>query len=213
VARPRRAHIWVLAGLAAALALAGCGGSGGSSTTATAGGTDQAQVSDAIRTSVTSSDPADCTRLETQRFIEQIHFTKGQEALRACERDAPDTSDDPDSVDVTDVQVNGSSATANAAFHGGGFDGSTLSLALVKDGEQWKLDQITAVPTFDLQAFSKAFTQRLGSNQNVPAAATACITKALDSAGPDSVKGALISGESSQLLSLIAPCLSASTGA
>jgi hypothetical protein len=213
VARPSRAHIWVLAALATALALAGCGGSGDGSTTATTGGTDQAQIADAIRTSVTSSDPADCTRLETQRFIEQIHFTTGAQALKACERDAPDTTDDPDSVDVTDVQVNGASATANVAFHGGGFDGSTLSMALVKGGDQWKLDRITAVPTFDLAAFSKAFTQRLSSNQNVAGPATACITKALDSAGPDSVKGALISGESSQLLSLIAPCLSASTGA
>lgn len=200
-------HLWVVAGLAAVLVLAGCGGSGDDGTTGTTGG-EEAQITSAISTSVTSTDPADCVRLETQRFVEQIHFTQGASAVKACQQDAPDTSDDPDSVDVTDIQVNGANATANVAFHGGGFDGSTLTMALVKDGDQWKLDQITAVPTFDIDAFEQAFTQRLSKQQGVSAAGTACITRALESAGPDVVKQALISGEASQLLAVISPCLS-----
>jgi hypothetical protein len=210
VARPTRTVVGVLAAVAAALALTACGGSGDDSTSEAIGGADQAEIAHAIRTSVTSSDPADCTRLETQRFLEQIHFVTGSAAVKACQQDAPDTSDDPDSVDVADIEVDGTSATANATFHGGGFDGSTLSIAVVKEGDQWKVDQITAVPTFDLPAFEKAFTQRLSSQEGVTAAGTECITKALDSAGPDAVKGALISGDSSQLLNLIGPCLSGS---
>jgi hypothetical protein len=205
VARPSRTQIWVLAGLAATLAFAGCGGSG-DSTTAASG--DEAQITSAISTSVTSTDPADCIKLETQRFLEQIHFTQGSGAVKACQQDAPDTSDDPDSVDVTDIQVNGADATANVAFHGGGFDGSTLTMGLVKDGDQWKLDQITAVPTFDIDAFEQAFTQRLSKQQGVTAAGTACISRAFESAGPDVVKQALISGDPSQLLAVISPCLS-----
>ena len=193
--------------VSATLALVGCGGSGDNDTTGTAGG-DEAQIASTISTSVTSTDPADCNKLETQRFLEQIHFTTGASAVKACQQDAPDTSDDPDSVDVTDIQVDGSGATANVAFHGGGFDGSTLTMALVKEGDQWKLDQITAVPTFDLAAFDAAFTQRLSKQQGVSAAGTACVTRALNSAGSDVVKQTLISGDASQLLGLISPCLS-----
>jgi hypothetical protein len=196
------------AALSAALALAACGSGGGGSSS----GSDQDQIANAIKTSVTSTDPGDCTRLETQAFLEQIHFTQGVQAVRACVRDAPDTSDDPDSVDVTDVEVNGDHATANAAFHGGGFDGSTLSVALVKDGDQWKLDKITDIPQFDLAAFTREFTQRLHRDQDTPSQALACITTQLNQAGPDDVKHALISGQSSALLGLIGPCLGAATG-
>jgi hypothetical protein len=209
-------RVTILAVLAAVLAVAGCGGSGGSggsTATRAVSGNERDQIVSAISTSVTSTDPGDCIKLETQRFLEQIHFTKGADAIKACRQDAPDTSDDPDSVDVTGVQANGARATANVAFHGGSFDGSTLSVALTRDGDQWKMDQITAVPTFDLPAFEKAFTARLGSQQHVPAAGIDCITSSLDSAGPDVVKQALISGDASQLLNLIGSCLSGAAGA
>jgi hypothetical protein len=196
--------------LLAAFVLASCGGSGdGGSTTSAAGSSaEEAQVANIIRTSIMSSDPSDCLKLETLRFMEQIHFTSGQTAVKACEADAPDTSDDPDSIDVENVTVQGDKATADASFAGGGFDGSTLALALVKDGDQWKLDEITAIPKFDLPAFEKAFTQRLVTNEGVQSQAVGCITNALDQAGPTVVKAALISGNSTHLLNLIGPCLS-----
>ncbi len=207
MARPARILACVLVVLAAPLTLAACGGSD-DSTSGGIGGAAQAEIAHVIRTSVTSTDLADCTRLETQRFLEQIHFVAGPAALKACQEDAPDTSDDPDSVDIADTEISGTTATANVSFHGGGFDGSTLTMSLVKDGDQWKVDQIDAIPKFDLPAFSRSFTQRLSSQQGVPAAGTACVAKALDSAGPDVVKGALISGDTTQLLGLIRACLS-----
>jgi len=106
--------------------------------------------------------------------------------------------------------VNGSQkvAVSDASFTGGGFDGSTLALALTKEGDQWKLDEITAIPHFDLQAFEKAFTRRLVTNEGVQSQAVGCITNALNQAGPTVVKAALISGNSTHLLNLIGPCLS-----
>jgi hypothetical protein len=211
VARPLRILVPALAVVVAALALAACGGSGDDGNSEALGGADQAEIAHAVRTAATSSDPDDCTRVETQRYLEQIHFVTGSAAVNACRQDAPDTSDDPDSVDVADIEVDGTNATANETFHGGGFDGSTLSLALIRQGDQWRVDEITGVPTFDLPAFEKAFTQRLSSREGVSGAGTACVTKALNSAGPDAVKGALIGGDASQLLSLIGPCLSGSS--
>jgi hypothetical protein len=206
VVRRSAQQLFALAALTVVLAIAGCGGSGGSSTS---GGTsEESQIKDAISTSVTSTDPADCVKLETLTFMEQIHFTSGQAAIRACQHDAPDTSDDPDSVTITNVVVHGANATADVTFHGGGFDGSTLAMALVKQGGQWKLDQITAIPSFDLARFEAAFTQRLTRDQQAPAAAVQCIRGQLNQAGADAVKSALISGDSSQLLNLIGPCIS-----
>ncbi len=194
---------FVLALVAGAL-LAACGGSSGDDS-------DEAgQITAAISTSVTSSDPADCTRLETQRFLAQIHFIPGPAAVKACQQDAPDTRDDPDSVDVTNIEVDGSTATADVAFHGGGFDGSTLAVSLAKEGGQWKLDHIDDIPKFDLAGFEKAFTQRLGRDNHAAPQALDCVSKALNQAGPEPVKTALISGDTSQLLALIAPCLGSS---
>jgi hypothetical protein len=203
----RRVALAVAATVAAAFALAACGGGDGGSS-----GSDESQITTVLRTYATSSDPTDCTRLETQAFLEQIHFTRGPVALKACVVDAPDTSDDPDSVDVTNVQVDGDKATADVAFHGGGFDGSTLALALVKDGDQWKVDKVDDIPHFDLPGFERAFAQRQRRDQHISAQAASCLTTQLNQAGPDDVKHALISGDASQLLGLIGPCLGAAAG-
>lgn len=197
------------ASLLTALALAACGSGGGSGSSSSG---DQAQITTVIRTSVTSTDPADCTRLETQAYLNQIHFTRGPAAVQACRQSAPDTRDHPDSTRVANIKVDGDNATADVTFHGGGFDGSTLSVALVKDGGQWKLDKLTDIPHFDLAAFTAAFTQRLHRDQGTPQAALDCITKQLDQAGLDDVKHALLSGESSSLLGLVGPCLGGAVG-
>jgi len=113
---------------------------------------------------------------------------------------------------VTNVQVNGDKATADVAFHGGGFDGSTLAVQLVKDGGQWKLDKITDIPHFDLAGFVHSFTQRVSTDEHVPPQAAQCVAGQLNSAGADNVKHALISGDPTLLLSLIGNCLGGSTG-
>jgi hypothetical protein len=199
-----RRFISLAAALSAALILGACGSGGGSSS---GSDNDPSQVESVIKQAVTSTDPADCTRLETQAYMSQIHFTSGPQALKACQQAAPDASSLPDSIDVTNVQVNGDRATADVVFHGGGFDGSTVSMALVKDGDQWKLDKITDIPHFDLAAFTREFTQRLHRDQGSPSQALDCITTQLNQAGPDNVKQALISGDSSRLLALVGPCL------
>jgi hypothetical protein len=193
-----------LAAIALAASLVACGGGGGSS--------DQSDITSAINTSVKLSNPADCTKYETQAYMEQIHFTKGPTAVQACQKSATDTRDNPSSVDVTNVQVNGERATANVAFHGGGFDGSTLAVQLVKVGGQWKLDKITDIPHFDLAGFVHSFTARQARDQHVSPQALQCLTTQLNSAGADNVKHALISGDPTMLLGLIGNCLGGATG-
>jgi len=179
----------------ASMLIAACGGND-----------DQNQITDVINTSVRSTDPADCTKLQTQQFVEQTQFALGADAVRQCQQEAADTSGNPDSVDVKNVKVDGDNGTADVTFHGGTFDGSTLTVALVKTGDQWQLDKITAIPTFDLGGFAKSLTQRLIAQGKTPADVVNCIGDALNKVGADQVKTVVLSGDSSQLTALFAGC-------
>lgn len=181
--------------LLVAMLIAACGGNG-----------DEDQIKDVINASVKSTDPADCTKLQTVQFLQQTEFAVGPDALKQCQANAANTTDNPDSVDIADVKVDGENATANVTFHGGSFDGSTVTVALVKVGDQWKLDKITAIPTFDLQGFTRALTTQLLEQGKTPQTAVTCIVDAVNKVGADQLKAVLISGDSSQLTALFAPC-------
>jgi hypothetical protein len=192
---------WIsLALLIAALpvVLAACGGGGGSS--------DNDQITQLIQTSVKSTDPADCTKVQTQQFVEQTELASGQAAIQECQKDAADTSDNPDSVDVTDVSSSGDTGSATVAFHGGSFDGSTLKVALIKDGDQWKLDKVTDIPTFNFQGMVNALSSRLQADSTIPPQVATCVTQAFSNAGADQVKSIILNGSADQLTALFASC-------
>jgi hypothetical protein len=198
--RPRLYPLLALS-VAAALAISACGGDDGD------GDTDQ--ITEAIETSVTSTDPADCTKLETQNFLEQTELETGDAAVESCEEDATDETDNPDSVEVTNVEADGDAGTADVAFSGGPFDGSTLSVALIKEDDQWKLDEITDIPDFNFESFKAAFEEEIAADETVPPEVGTCITEAFDAAGADAVKDVFLSGDQSQLLGLIGDCVGA----
>jgi ABC-type glycerol-3-phosphate transport system substrate-binding protein len=154
----RKLHLTLLPALllALALGLAACGGGGES---------DEDKIVETIETSATSSDPADCEALATQKFMEQTEAVKGSKAVKSCEEEAEDTEGDPESVDVSKVAVDGSQATADAAFNGGNFDGQTLSVALVEEGGDWKLDEVTGFAKFDQDKLVASFEKLFGSGE------------------------------------------------
>jgi hypothetical protein len=199
--RPRVLALALLA-LVIPLGIAACGGDddGG-------GSDDTAKIIAAIETSVFSTDPADCTRLQTQRFLEQSEYEVGQEAVQSCEEDAADTSDQPDSVDVTDVQVDGDNATAAVAFQGGPIGTATVDLALVREGDQWKLDQITGVRDIDLESFKQAFSEEIEASPDIPAPIANCIKTAIGGVTEDQVKDAIVDGSREALLGLFGNCI------
>jgi hypothetical protein len=189
----------VLLALALPLTLPACGGDDG--------GSDEDEITDVIETSVTSDDPETCTTLATQEFVEQTTFEVGEAAIAQCEEDARDTSDDPDSAQVSDVSVDGEDATADVAFVGGPLDGSTVSVALVKDGDDWKLNEITDIPEFDFEAFQAAFTAELSAEGDLPPELADCIVQAFGQAGEERVKEVFLSGDGQQLNAIFAGCI------
>jgi hypothetical protein len=198
-----RALLLLVAATATALTLAACGGDdddGG-------GGEEEDAIIEVIETSVTSTDPADCTRLETQAFLEQTQFSVGDEAVQDCEEDKADTENDPDSVEVENVEVDGSSATAEATFSGSAFDGATASVDLVKEGDQWKLDAITDIEGIDVETFRDDFTAQLEESEEIPAPIADCISEAIGSATEEDVRGVIVGGTEEDLLGLFGDCI------
>jgi ABC-type glycerol-3-phosphate transport system substrate-binding protein len=171
----KRHLLLVSALLVSALALVACGGSGSS---------DEDKIEAAIETSATASDPANCTKLETLSFSEQSSGESGKAATEECEEEAKDPEGKAESVAVSEVEVDGSKATANAAVTGGSLEGQTVSIALVEEGGQWKLDQITGFAKLDQAQLAKVFAEQLEKGKEVEPEVTACIVAGIEEAAP-----------------------------
>jgi hypothetical protein len=196
-----KARFALLVALLPILALcAGCGSSSGGSTgSGGSGGSDESAIAEAIEKTV--SDPSSaCKKYETQNFVEQISHEQGSAAVKDCEES---TNEDSESVDVANIEVSGSSATADAAFSGGSFDGQALTIALVKDGEGWKLDEATSFATLDKEALISQIEELLGSSSPDQ---VSCITDALKEQSNEFFEAFLLKGEASELEKLAEGC-------
>jgi ABC-type glycerol-3-phosphate transport system substrate-binding protein len=170
----KKRHLLLLSALiVSALALVACGGSGSS---------DEDQIEEAIETSATASDPANCTKLETLAFSEQSSGESGKAAIEACEEEAKDPEGKAESVAVSEVEVDGSKATANAAITGGSLEGQMVSIDLVEEEGQWKLDQISGFVELDQGQLAKVFEEQLEKGGEVEPGVTACIVAGIEEA-------------------------------
>jgi hypothetical protein len=186
-----------LALLALVFGLVACGGGGDS---------DEDKVIEVIETSATSSDPADCKELSTQAFLEQTELEEGAGAVKSCEESAEDTSDDPESVEVSEVEVDGSAATANVAFTGGSFDGQTLTVALVDEDGDWKLNEITGFAKFDQEKLASAFEEAFEKEEEVPPAFATCFAETMRELPKKEAEQIMISGDAGPIGEIIEGC-------
>jgi hypothetical protein len=185
-----------LALLALVFGLVACGG----------GDSDEDKIVEVIETSATSADPADCKKLSTQAFLEQTELEQGAAAVESCEESAKDTSDDPDSVEVSEVEVDGSSATANAAFTGGSFDGQTLTVALVEEDGDWKLDEITGFAEFDQEQLASAFEEAFESEEDVDPQFATCFAETIRELPKAKAEEIMISGSEEPIVEILEGC-------
>ena len=186
--------------LVLALALAACGGGDG-----TASG-EAGQIESVIVEAVTSTDPAKCTELMTRNFVEQTASAKGEAAVEECEEEAGDEAGEAESVDVTEIEVDGDKATARAAFGGGGLDGQTVIVALVRGGDQWRLDQIQGFAKLDREALIAALRGQLEATGKLTDEQTACVVDGLKESSDKAFEGLLLNGESEELAEIAAGC-------
>lgn len=197
----------IFAALISGLALAACGGDDGESDD---GNSDADQIAEVIETTTTSSAPDHCTELQTQEFVEQIEFEEGEAAIEACKADADETSGDADSVEVSEIEVDGETATANVTFDGSVFDQQTLVLELIADGDQWKLNRIADIKDLDVEAYAASFEELVqqGDDPSTPEQA-ACVKDHLtaeDAPTAEVLTDALLSGSESSILTVVGDC-------
>src|ERR1043166_3413837 len=133
------------------LALAACGSSDN----------DESQIEDAVESSATSTDPADCKELATQQFMEQTTRSDGAGAVEACEGKAS-REKGADAAAVSNVEVDGPQASADGALSGGSFDGQAVEVALVEESDQWKLDELTGFVKFNQAKAIAVFEREFG---------------------------------------------------
>ncbi|HVQ58960.1 MAG TPA: hypothetical protein VMS60_08650 [Solirubrobacterales bacterium] len=168
-----------------ALSVVACGNSGNS---------DESQIEEAIEASATSTDPADCTKLETQRFMEQTTQSEGAEAVARCEKQATEEKGS-EAATASNIEVEGSKATADAAISGGSFDGQTVEVALVKEGNQWKLDELTGFAKFDTAKLIEAFEKTFADPSNrVSKSLASCLLESLEADSEEEFEGLMLSG-------------------
>jgi Domain of unknown function (DUF4878) len=197
-----RFGVVAVAGLLAALALAACGG--GSDDNGSSA--DQDQIKQAITAAATSGDPSACTKYQTAKFTQQTSGNPGQsaeQAVKSCEKDAAETA--AEKIDVTDVEVNGDTATAKGTATGSIFDGQTLDVALVKENGQWKLDQFKGFENFDKAAMIASFEKQLAA-EKVPQQGIDCLKKQFQAASDQQVEDTFVGNNPQAEDQLFAPC-------
>jgi len=115
-----------VAALLASLALAACGDDNGGSES---GGSDEDQIREVIALG-NSLDPEICDKV-TDRWLENV--TGGDKS--DCEAQLKDSKED--AIEVEQVSVDGDEATVTATIQG-----DSGRLLLVKEDDEWKLDDI-----------------------------------------------------------------------
>jgi hypothetical protein len=186
------------------LACAVCCGAGLAACGSSDSNKDEDQITDAIVRSGTTDDATNCTELETQRFVEQNQFEKGTAAIGECKKPGHNNAD---SIDVSNIEVDGDSATADAAVTGATFDGQTLQIYLVKEDGAWKLDHLDSFEDFDKAKFVDAFAANLGGNGDFTPQQSTCITSALSALDDSALEALVLSGDQNQLVPVLGPCV------
>lgn len=190
----------------ASFGLTACGGSDDSSTSVSSA--DQAGITRAIQALATGSDPSACTQYATQKFVDQTNGPgSGQAALQACEKDfRTGQGAIADSIAVSDVQVDGSTATATAKATGSIFDGQTIKVTFVKEGDAWKADVFNGFEGFDKTALVNAFTGQIQNEGGSPAAVN-CVNENLQKQSDETLEKSFTdSSDNTVEQQVFAPC-------
>jgi hypothetical protein len=160
-----------LALLVALLALSACGGSSGSS------GGDESAIETAIEESATGEDPKLCSEFQTEAF-NKAEYPEGN-ALKECEEETESGASVAESVDISKVEVDGETATAEVEVTGNGLSGQELEVELAKEGGDWKMNELVGFTKFDSAAFAETLKEKLGEEAGISPSLAKCVSESL----------------------------------
>jgi hypothetical protein len=182
----------------AALTITACGGGGSS---------DEDKITETIETAATTSDPSNCTELETQRFVEQNSEKKGKAAVKSCEEEAEAGGEEAEGANVSNVSVNGSKATAEVEFEGGPLGSQSLELALVEEDGIWKMDQVEGFANYDGAALGEAFEKEFEEEpEGLNKEQATCIAEGIAKSSKAAAEELFFSGSPEPIVELAKSC-------
>lgn len=193
-----------LALLALALALAACGGGGSSSSGG--GGEAEAAIEETIEESAKSTDPSKCTELQTQAFNEQETASKGKEATENCESEAENGETEATTVNVSEISVNGESATAVAEVDGTALAGQGIEIELIEEGGTWKMNKFIAFANYNGKALAEALEKEFAKEEGVSAALAKCVSSGVAEFSQQEAEAVAFEGETEGLEKLATSC-------
>lgn len=183
--------------LALVFGLVACGG----------GESDEDKIVNTIETSATSTDPAICGETETLSFMEQSSSGTGKEAEKECEKETEEEGNsDPDSVNVSKVEIDGGKATASVEFEGGTFDGQTLEVALVEEDGDWKLNELTGFANFKTAPFIAELSKQLEKEPGIEPETASCIVEGIEEFSKGELEGLVIENNSQPIAEIAEGC-------
>jgi copper chaperone CopZ/predicted small secreted protein len=183
----------------AALTLTACGGSSGSG--------EEDKITETIETAATTTDPSNCTELETLSFVEQNAEEKGKSAIKTCEEEAEKGEEQAEGAEVSNVSVDGEKATAEVKFEGGSLGSQSLEVALVEEGGNWKLDQVEGFANYDGKALGEAFEKQFEeSPEGLNEEQAKCIAGKIAGASQAEAEELFFSGSSESIEELAKGC-------
>ena len=188
----------------AALALAACGGDDG-------GSEDEDQITEAIEKSASEADASACTEFQTQNFVEQTSGGTGEEAVERC-RESQREEALADSVDVSDIEIDGDSAGAVAALTGGFVDGQSLELGLAKEDGQWKLDELVGFAEFDRAKYVDTIVEGIGEETGGAQEIQTCVRQRTEEVSDEQLQATFLGNDDTVFERSLAPCFEGQQG-
>lgn len=179
------------------LALAACGGGGESA---------EDKITSTIETAATSTEASVCKETQTLAFMEQTNAGTGKEAEKECEEEATKGENNPESVKVSEVKVEGEKATADAEFIGGNFNEQTLEVALVEENGEWKLDKFVGFANFDPTPIIAALKEQLEEEPSIKPRVTSCILEGLEELPEEEFEKLVVENNSQPIVELAESC-------
>ncbi|MFT3865543.1 MAG: hypothetical protein QM729_14835 [Solirubrobacterales bacterium] len=190
--------------IASALALAACGGGGSSSSSGGSG--EEEAIAEVIEKSATTTGPSKCTELQTQTFNEQEKDVSGKEATEVCEEAAEGEETVAEGVDVSEIKVDGETATAVAEVEGTALNGQGLELELVSEEGKWKLNKFLAFAHYDGQALAEALEKEFEKEEGISAALGKCVAEGVAEFSQAEAEEVAFEGQTEGLAKLAETC-------
>jgi hypothetical protein len=166
--------------LIAALALAACGGGSSSS-----GSGAEGEIEAAIEGSATSTEPSKCTEFQTVSFNETETEEKGAAATKSCEEEVESNEESAESVSVSEINVNGESATAAVDITGSPLNKQGVEVELVEEEGTWKLNKFLGFTNYDGKALGAALEAELKKQEGVTAELAKCVAEGVAEASQE----------------------------